>query len=147
MNYAPQNTRQNYSENRRGSTPTMTRANTCRTEIVEGIAGASSGGVEVSSSASFGQFILDAFCVEYQLEVGVDGGIHTDAQQAAHDVARTEFLEAHGIQVLRFSNDEVEKNLPLVLRRIVEVMTSPPSPLSRNDSEAVLFRKRGSRRK
>jgi hypothetical protein len=36
-------------------------------------------------------------------------------------------LEAHGIKVLRFSNEEVENHLGEVLQRIVEA-TSPHSP-------------------
>lgn len=72
----------------------------------------------------FDRFILDAFCVEHQLEVEVDGGIHTDPEHAEYDAARTEFLEMQGIRVLRFSNEEVGKNLGEVLRRIEETTMS-----------------------
>src|SRR5262245_12729860 len=64
-------------------------------------------------------FILDAFCVEHQLEVEVDGGIHQDPKQAAYDAERSQFLEAHGIRVLRFKAEEVERALPDVLQRIL----------------------------
>jgi len=77
------------------------------------------------------RFVLDFFCVEYQLAVEIDGGIHIDPQQAARDAERTKFLEERGVCVLRFSNEEVKNNLADVLRRIVvATQTSPPSPLS-----------------
>jgi len=88
-------------------------------------------GLKFRRQHPYGRFILDAFCVEHQLEVEVDGGIHTRPAQAEYDAARTEFLEARGIRVLRFSNDEVEKHLDEVLKRIVEATkASPPNPLS-----------------
>jgi len=59
-------------------------------------------GLKFRRQHPFQQFILDMFCVEYQLEV--DGGIHDDPAQAAHDTERTAFLEARGIRVLRFKN-------------------------------------------
>ena len=75
------------------------------------------------------RFILDFFCIEHQLVVEVDGEIHGDPNQIAHDAERTEWLKVHGIHVMRFKNEEVEKNFDEVLRRIVE-MASPPNPLS-----------------
>ena len=66
------------------------------------------------------RFILDFFCVECQLEVEIDGRVHTDPEQKARDEERAEWLRARNIRVLRFGNEEVEKNLDGVLRRIVE---------------------------
>jgi leucyl-tRNA synthetase len=62
-------------------------------------------------------FILDAFCVEHQLEVEVDGGIHQDPKQAAYDAERTQFLEMRGIRVLRFSVEQIETNLSECCKR------------------------------
>jgi very-short-patch-repair endonuclease len=88
-------------------------------------------GLKFRRQHPFQQFILDAFCVEYQLEVEVDGEVHDDPPQAAYDAERTEFLRARGIRVLRFRNEEIEDNLEDVLKRIVEATkTSPPNPLS-----------------
>jgi very-short-patch-repair endonuclease len=72
----------------------------------------------------FGRFVLDAFCVEQQLEVEVDGDWHNRPEQAAYDEERVAFLQANGIKVVRFSNNEVLNDLKSVLRRIVEVTNS-----------------------
>jgi very-short-patch-repair endonuclease len=77
-------------------------------------------GLKFRRQHPYGPFILDAFCVEYQLEVEIDGGGHDDAQQATYDVERTEYLKLHGVHVLRFTNDDVENNFRDVLRQIVE---------------------------
>jgi very-short-patch-repair endonuclease len=86
-------------------------------------------GLKFRRQHPYDRFVLDFFCVEHQLEVEVDGGIHTDPQQAAHDAERTKFLEERGVRVLRFSNREVERNLADVLHRIVlATRASPPRP-------------------
>jgi len=84
-------------------------------------------GLKFRRQPPYGQFILDAFCVEYQLEVEVDGDVHDDLAQAARDAERTKFLKEHGIRVLRVSNEEVENNLRDVLRRIVDATRTPLS--------------------
>ena len=83
-------------------------------------------GLKFRRQHPYGQFILDLFCVEYQLAVEVDGDVHLDLERAAHDAERSEFLVQRGIRVLRFTNEEVEQHLPDVLRKIVE-STSPLS--------------------
>ena len=84
-------------------------------------------GLKFRRQHPYGQFVLDAFCVEHQLEVEVDGDVHTDPAQAARDAERTKFLEERGIRVLRVSNEEVENNLRDVLRRIIEATRTPLS--------------------
>lgn len=70
-------------------------------------------------------FVLDFFCPEVKLCVELDGGIH-DAQQE-RDTARTEQLEARGLLVIRFRNEEVEDDLPSVLSRIAKAATRYPA--------------------
>jgi very-short-patch-repair endonuclease len=83
-------------------------------------------GLKFRRQHPYGQFILDLFCVEYQLAVEVDGDIHLDPERASHDAERSEFLAQHGVRVLRFTNEDVEQHLPDVLRKIIETA----SPLS-----------------
>jgi very-short-patch-repair endonuclease len=88
------------------------------------------GGLKFRRQHPYGRFILDAFCVEHQLEVEVDGNSHADTDQAQYDAERTAFLQVRGIRVLRFSSDEVEHNLNEVLKCILEATRSQASPLS-----------------
>jgi leucyl-tRNA synthetase len=52
----------------------------------------------------------------------VDGDIH-DLQQE-DDAKREDVLRDMGLRIVRFKNDEVIKNLPMVLRKINELLVS-----------------------
>ena len=83
-------------------------------------------GLKFRRQHPYGQFVLDFFCVELQLAVEVDGGVHLNAEQAAHDAERSEFLAKRGVHILRFTNEEIDQHLPDLLRKIIEAA----SPLS-----------------
>lgn len=64
-------------------------------------------------------FIVDFFCPARKVIIELDGGVHE--AQVDYDTARSEYLSARGYQVLRFSNDQVEKHMPVVLGEIRRV--------------------------
>ncbi|NEO40320.1 MAG: endonuclease domain-containing protein [Moorea sp. SIOASIH] len=66
-----------------------------------------------------GRFIVDFYCPSCKLVIEVDGDIHT--QQKAYDEARTKHFQLFGYRVLRFTNQEVFRDLQTVLARIVQV--------------------------
>ena len=85
----------------------------------------------------FGTFILDFFCPEARLVVEVDGGGHfTDAAVAA-DATRTQFLEAHGLRVVRVTDTEVLTQMTAVREAIAsELPTLTLTPtLSQRERE------------
>ena len=69
-----------------------------------------------------GRFIVDFYCHEARLIIEVDGDIH--AFQEAYDAARQESLEEQGYRVVRFSNQDVLKNMDGVLGMIFELCSS-----------------------
>jgi very-short-patch-repair endonuclease len=75
-----------------------------------------------------GPFILDFYCPAKKLVVELDGDIH--ARQKEYDRARTEQLEAHDYTVIRFSNDQVLKDIESVVEEIRRVLQDGP-PLVR----------------
>jgi very-short-patch-repair endonuclease len=93
-------------------------------------------GLKFRRQHPYGRFILDLFCVEHQLAVEVDGGIHLTPEQAAHDADRSEYLALHGIRVVRFTNEEIERNLPDVLRKIIKAAASPLQTTAREASSS-----------
>jgi very-short-patch-repair endonuclease len=74
------------------------------------------GGLRFRRQHAVGPFVLDFYCPAARLIIEVDGSVHD--QQAEQDAARTEHLEAYGLRVLRFRNEEVLDNLPVILARI-----------------------------
>ena len=63
-------------------------------------------------------FIVDFYCHAFALIVELDGGIHET--QKEYDAERDAHLCARGFRILRFKNEEVEKDLNEVLRKILE---------------------------
>jgi very-short-patch-repair endonuclease len=67
---------------------------------------------------SIGPYIVDFYCPEKRLVVELDGWQHNE--HVEYDTGRTAFLESLGLSVLRFWNDEVNKNLDDVVLNISE---------------------------
>jgi very-short-patch-repair endonuclease len=70
------------------------------------------------------QFIADFYCHQKKLVIEVDGGYHEDPTQAERDEQRTYELEKLGIRVLRFRNEEIEKELDKVVEKIKEQLAN-----------------------
>lgn len=66
----------------------------------------------------FDDYILDFYNHKMKLVVEVDGGVHNEPDVADYDKIRTNNLNENGLTVLRFSNNEVEKDLKTVITKI-----------------------------
>ena len=65
-------------------------------------------------------FIADFVCLEKKLIIEVDGAYHFRESQIEHDAYRTDVLENQGFRVIRFTNEEILKNIFSVIERINE---------------------------
>ncbi len=63
-------------------------------------------------------FIPDFVCTQKKLMIEVDGGYHNKKEQIELDAERTRILEVLGYKVLRFTNEEVLKDVSSVLEKI-----------------------------
>ncbi len=54
-------------------------------------------------------YIVDFYCSEYMLAVEIDGDSH--GEQEEYDQKRTERLNALGVTVIRYSNEDVMTNI------------------------------------
>ncbi|CAN5802036.1 hypothetical protein BH23GEM5_BH23GEM5_18350 [soil metagenome] len=75
-------------------------------------------GLKFRTQHAIDRFVLDFYCASARLVVEVDGAVHD--RQTERDNARTAALEAHGLRVVRFRNEEIMTNLQGVLLRIIE---------------------------
>ena len=82
-------------------------------------------GLKFRRQHPYEHYVLDFFCVEHQLVVELDGSVHDVLDQAAYDEERTNFLNEHGLHIIRFRNEEVKRNLSNVLQKIIEITTTP----------------------
>jgi leucyl-tRNA synthetase len=77
-------------------------------------------------------FIIDFAFLNEKLLIEIDGEYHNDPEQKNYDDARTEYLTQFGYKLIRFTNDEVEKNISGVLKKIKgELAAFPPLSLGR----------------
>ena len=67
---------------------------------------------------SIGKYIVDFYCPEKKLIIEIDGWQHREENNGGYDIERTKFLESLGYKVLRFWNNEINKNIDGVALKI-----------------------------
>lgn len=94
------------------------------------------GGLKFRRQQPMEGFILDFYCHEVKLGVEVHGPDHHKTEQKKYDELRTSYLEEFGIEIIRFSNEEVTQTIRNVLGKIREVtkrkLEESPSPRPRS---------------
>jgi very-short-patch-repair endonuclease len=83
------------------------------------------GGYKFRRQQVIDRFIVDFYCSKAKLIIEVDGEIHL--KQKGQDKARDKFLQVIGYQVIRFSNQDVQNNLPLVLNKVQTICSQRTS--------------------
>ena len=87
--------------------------------------------VKIYKQRIIGRFIVDFYCASAKLVIEVDGSQHYEPQGIAHDTERSQFLTALGLEVLRFSNRDVDRDFYGVCTQIdVTIQKRLQSPLS-----------------
>jgi very-short-patch-repair endonuclease len=79
-------------------------------------------GLRMRRQHGVGPFIVDFYHRPTMLVIELDGEIHADQKVRMRDIERQKYLEENGYTVLRFTNDEIYKELPRVLEEIYEVI-------------------------
>lgn len=65
-----------------------------------------------------GKFIADFYCHEKKLVIELDGGIHNDEDVKERDEGRTYELESFELHIVRFTNENICRDLDNVLKRL-----------------------------
>ena len=63
-------------------------------------------------------FIVDFYCPKAKLAIEINGEIHKSREVILADRERQEYLEQFGISFLRFTNEEIAKDVEWVIFRI-----------------------------
>ncbi len=75
-------------------------------------------GLKFRRQHPLGPYILDFYCPAAKLVVEVDGAGHDMGDNPARDARRDEWLQGQGLRVIRFSADEVMKDVESVVTAI-----------------------------
>jgi very-short-patch-repair endonuclease len=65
-------------------------------------------------------FIVDFYCHAAGVIIEMDGDVHKERQD--YDADRDRVLEGMGLRVIHSKNDDVLKNLPKVLNKIIDLL-------------------------
>jgi len=64
------------------------------------------------------RYIVDFYCKPLNLVIEIDGSYHNEPQQKIKDKKRQQLLEEMGLNFLRFSEQQVRKDMDLVIKTI-----------------------------
>ncbi len=67
---------------------------------------------------TIGQFIADFYCEKARLVIELDGSQHFTPEGHTYDEARTAAIETIGVEVLRFTNRDIDSNFTAVCTQI-----------------------------
>jgi very-short-patch-repair endonuclease len=65
-----------------------------------------------------GRYIVDFYCKPLKLVIEIDGSYHFEEEQKVKDKNRQTILEEMGLHFLRFSEQQVRKDIEMVLKAI-----------------------------
>ena len=70
--------------------------------------------VRFTRQKPIGSYIVDFLCPSKKLVIEIDGGQHFSDDGIEYDKARTAYLESLGLQVMRFTNTEINTSFDSV---------------------------------
>ena len=74
--------------------------------------------VKIYKQRIIGKFIVDFYCASAKLVIELDGSQHYKPQGMAYDSERSAFLTALGLEVLRISNRDIDREFRSVCEQI-----------------------------
>ncbi len=77
-------------------------------------------GVQFHRQVPMLHFIVDFYCYSLQLAIEIDGSSHNNKQD--YDARRQTMLEEQGVRFIRFTNTDVKKDMPSVLKKLYNVV-------------------------
>jgi very-short-patch-repair endonuclease len=81
-------------------------------------------GLKFRRQHPIGRFIVDFYCHKLKLVIELDGGIHDLPEVAENDKNREEELREFGLNVIRFTNEEILQNTKETLIKMEQIIKS-----------------------
>ena len=87
--------------------------------------------VKIYKQRIIGRFIVDFYCASAKPVIEVDGSQHYKPQGMTYDAERSAFLSSLGLEVLRFSNRDIDREFHGVCEQIdITIQSRLQGPLS-----------------
>ena len=71
---------------------------------------------------AIGACIVDFYCHKAKLVIEIDGGQHIEQKNQESDQKRTEYFRSIGLEVIRFTNRNVDNNFDEVCNEIIQAV-------------------------
>lgn len=91
-------------------------------------------GVRIRRQHPVWKYIADYYCHELKLVIEIDGGIHLSKENKEYDVGREITLSEFGIEIIRFTNDQVTNEI----EHVIEVIGEKIAELKKNKSKSLI---------
>ena len=75
-------------------------------------------GIRIRRQHPIWKFIADFYCHELKLIIEIDGGIHLRSENKEYDISRDISLNELGIEIIRFTNDQVINDTKRIIGEI-----------------------------
>jgi len=86
-------------------------------------------GLKFKRQYPIGDYIVDFVCKDIKLVIEIDGSQHNESPNIEYDEKRTKYLNSKSYTVLRFWNNDIDKNIDGVYEKILETIKDiQPSP-------------------
>ena len=74
--------------------------------------------ITINRQKSIGPYILDFYCAKAKLGIELDGSQHYEAEGINYDKNRDQYFKEIGIEIIRFSNYDINMNFSAVCEDI-----------------------------
>jgi very-short-patch-repair endonuclease len=85
-------------------------------------------GAKFRRQYSVDAYVLDFYSPLSKLAIEIDGDSHFTTEAMSYDAERTAYLNAFGIEVMRFTNLEIVENIEAVLEKIAAAVERKGKP-------------------
>ena len=100
--------------------------------------------VKIYKQRIIGRFIVDFYCASAGLVIELDGSQHYEPRGLAYDAERSQFLMSLGLEILRFSNRDIDRDFRGVCTQIDIIiqkrLQAPLRQLSQRERQGMLAR-------
>ena len=73
-----------------------------------------------------GPYVVDFYCPKVKLVIEIDGYSHFSKEAKEYDKERELYIDSLGLQILRFTNVDIQNNLIQVLEKISNTLFDSP---------------------
>jgi leucyl-tRNA synthetase len=106
-------------------------------EIIWQLVRSNKTGFHIRRQHIIGTYIVDFACLDKLTTIEIDGGYHDDPLIQQYDKERTRFLKENGFTEIRFTNEEVRKDVNAVIKKLIEKLSNLPSVPKRSEFSQV----------